>query len=131
MFIRFLFLKRSHIHNCYNGIGAWFYQAIGGIRPDEKFPGYRRVIIAPQVPAGITWAKVTKETPYGALSVDWEVKEGMLYMNLTIPPGCTALLELPETTTEYLMDGKQYFSNKTTSNRVPSGKYRVVYRLEQ
>lgn len=25
---------RSRVHNCYNGIGTWFYQAIAGIRPD-------------------------------------------------------------------------------------------------
>ena len=121
---------RSHIHNCYNGIGAWFYQAIGGIRPDEEFPGYRRVIIAPQVPSGINWAKTSKETPFGTVAVDWEVKEKMLYMNLTIPPGCTALLELPENVREYAMDGKHYRSAKTTSNQIPSGKYQVVYRLE-
>ncbi len=36
---------RSRIHNCYNGIGSWFYQALGGILPDENFPGYRHLII--------------------------------------------------------------------------------------
>ena len=25
---------RSRVHNCYNGIGIWFYQAVAGIRPD-------------------------------------------------------------------------------------------------
>ncbi len=118
--------ERSRIHNCYNGIGAWFYQAIGGIRPDENFPGYQRVIIAPQIPTGITWAKVSKETPYGTLAVDWELKEGMLHMALTVPPGCTASLEFPENVGEYTVDGKQYA--KMVSNEVTSGKHEVTYR---
>ena len=122
--------ERSRIHNCYNGIGAWFYQAIGGIRPDEKFSGYRRVIIAPQVPAGISWAKVSKETPLGTLKVDWEVREGVLQMNLTVPPGCRALLELPENVKDYTMDGKQYRAAKAASDEISSGKYHIVYRLE-
>ena len=122
---------RSHIHNCYNGIGSWFYQAIGGIRPDEIFQGYRRVFIAPQVPAGITWAKTSKETPLGTLKVDWEVKEGgMFYMNLTIPPGCMALLELPENISDYTVDGKQYRYSKSASNEISSGIHHVVYQLE-
>ena len=58
---------RSHLHNCYNGIGSWFYQALGGIVPLE--PGYRRVRIDPQVPEGLAWVKVTQETPYGPITV--------------------------------------------------------------
>jgi len=121
---------RSHIHNCYNGIGSWFYQAIGGIRPDEKYPGYRRVIIAPQVPTGISWAKTTKETPLGTIIVDWEVKEDMLYMNLTIPPGCTAMLEFPENVRNYTLDGKQQRVAKTASNKVTGGKHQVSYAIK-
>jgi len=122
--------ERSHIHNCYNGIGAWFYQAAGGIRPIEDSPGYRRVIIAPQVPEGITWAKTSKETPYGRLVVDWEIKDQMLVIELTIPPGCTALLELPVNVNEYTIDGKRYPYTKTASKEIQSGKYMITYRLK-
>ena len=120
---------RSHIHNCYNGIGAWFYQAIGGIRPDSNHPGYRRVIISPQIPDGITWAKTSKETPYGKLVVDWEIKDKMLCMNVTIPPGCTALLELPENVSEYTIDGKPFKSIRADSKEIKSGKYNIAYHL--
>ena len=58
---------RSRMHNCYNGIGSWFYQALGGIIPAE--PGYRKVAINPQVPKGLEWVKVTKDTPYGQIVV--------------------------------------------------------------
>jgi len=121
--------RRSRIHNCFNGIGTWFYQAIGGIRPDEDYPGYRRVIIAPQVPDGIEWAKVSKKTPFGTVAVDWEVKEGMLFMNLTIPPGSTGLLEFPENVGKYTMNGKQRRYKQTSSNEISSGAYQIVYHL--
>src|SRR5690554_3158608 len=62
---------RSHIHDCYNGIGLWFYQAVGGIRPDENVPAYRKVLIQPQIPEGVIWAKSFKETPLGKLSDNW------------------------------------------------------------
>ncbi|HSL85549.1 MAG TPA: family 78 glycoside hydrolase catalytic domain, partial [Bacteroidales bacterium] len=55
--------SRSRIHNCYNGIGSWFYEAVGGMRADENFPAWKRLLIDPQIPAGITWANTTKETP--------------------------------------------------------------------
>jgi alpha-L-rhamnosidase len=82
--------ERSHIHNCYNGIGAWFYQAIGGLRPDESEPGYRRFTVSPQIPEGITWAKTTKETPYGTIIVRWEKTGDGVSFDLTVPVGATA-----------------------------------------
>jgi len=59
--------QRSRLHNCYNGIGSWFYQALGGIIPTE--PGYRHIIIEPQVPEGLEKVSVTQETPYGTIAV--------------------------------------------------------------
>lgn len=80
---------RSYIHNCFNGIGTWFYQALGGIVPTE--PGYRTFSIAPQIPEGIRWAGVTKETPYGTVKVHWEKKDGEVSYDLTVPCGTTAI----------------------------------------
>ncbi|MDR1102527.1 MAG: glycoside hydrolase family 78 protein [Tannerella sp.] len=88
--------ERSRLHNCYNGIGSWFYEAIGGIRLDESTPGYRKIIIEPQIPEGITWAKVTKETPYGTVSVHWECKDRRIYFDVSLPPGCSADIVLPK-----------------------------------
>ena len=41
--------SRSRIHNCYNGIGSWFYQALGGIRNDNS-AAFQALIIDPQIP---------------------------------------------------------------------------------
>ena len=54
--------ERSRVHNCYNGIGTWFYQALGGLRTDSSHPGYEHVFIDPQIPEGSSGA-IGKETP--------------------------------------------------------------------
>jgi alpha-L-rhamnosidase len=96
--------ERSRLHNCYNGIGSWFYQAIGGIQPVEDAPGYSKIRISPQIPNGISWAKVTKETPYGKITVSWEQKDGKLILHITVPPGSEAVVDVPEGT-EYTING--------------------------
>ena len=63
--------ERSKVHNCFNGIGAWFCQAVGGILPDEDEPGYKHFFIKPQIPNGVTWARAARETPYGTARVSW------------------------------------------------------------
>lgn len=87
---------RSRIHNCYNGIGSWFYQALGGITPDEAQPGYKHINIRPQIVEKIDWVKVSKDTPYGKLYVSWEKKGAKLEIDVVIPVGSTATLYTPD-----------------------------------
>ena len=88
--------RRSHIHNCYNGIGTWFYQALAGIRPDEDHPGYAHVFIRPQLVEGITWVKAHKNTPYGPLKVEWTQADGKFNITVHIPVGSSATVYLPD-----------------------------------
>ena len=87
--------ERSHIHNCYNGIGAWFYQALAGIMPDESKPGYKHIWIKPQVVNDISWVQASKDTPYGLLKVRWEKKESSFVLDVQIPVGASASVALP------------------------------------
>lgn len=117
---------RSRIHNCYNGIGSWFYQAVGGIRPDDEYPGYQRVTIDPQIPEGITWAKTTKQTPYGTIAVDWSLTDSGIEYKLQVPVGCKATVVLPSETKNYILNGCKFKLTKNDGPRfvkIGSGKY--------
>lgn len=98
--------ERSRVHNCYNGIGNWFYQAIGGIRPDADKAGYKHFFIEPQIPQGVTWAHTTKDTPYGTVVVNWALKDGGLKVHISIPIGSTADLRLPGNASLCKVNGK-------------------------
>ena len=106
---------RSRIHNCYNGIGSWFYQALGGITPDEAQPGYKHINIRPQIVTEIDWVKVSKDTPYGKLSVNWEKKGAKVDINVEIPVGSTATLYTPDGKSITLPSGNHSVSCKMTS----------------
>ena len=120
---------RSRIHNCYNGIGSWFYQAVGGITADENFPGYQHLIIDPQIPEGITRANTTKDTPYGTVAVSWKMQDGIYTMNIRVPVGCTARVILPENMTGYKLNGKS-ITGKDSFAEVGSGEYEVLCSLK-
>lgn len=87
---------RSHIHNCYNGVGSWFYEALGGIVPDETQPGYRHFFIKPQVPCGLEYVKVSKDSPYGEIRSEWEHADDMFTLSVTVPFGASATVVLPD-----------------------------------
>lgn len=78
---------RSRLHNCFNGVGSWFYQALGGIIPDE--PGYRHIKLDPQIPEGLEKVSVTQETPYGTITVCREGRN----LHFELPVGVSATVK--------------------------------------
>lgn len=78
---------RSLLHNCYNGIGSWFYQALGGIIAEE--PGYTRVRIDPQMPKGLEWVRVTQDTRQGRIVVHRRGDR----LHVELPEGITATIQ--------------------------------------
>ncbi len=110
---------RSRVHNCYNGIGIWFYQALAGIRPalplaEGEHPeggrgydgGYKHFYIDPQPCNGIEWVRCTKPTQYGDIRV--EINGDTL--EVTVPDGTTATL-FPGTPNERTLGAGQWTLN--------------------
>ena len=121
--------ERSRVHNCYNGIGTWFYQAVGGIRLDEAKPGYRHFYVDPQIPNGVTWAKVTKESPYGTIAVNWELQGKQLNLQLTVPAGTTATVCIPNNAVS-CKKNKKKVSVKEQTVDVEAGHYDFLFNLK-
>lgn len=119
---------RSCIHNCFNGIGSWFYEAVGGIRMDVNYPAFQKVIIQPQIPEGITWANTTRETPFGPIVVNWKLENSKFNMQVEIPVGSTAKIIIPENIQNYSLNGKTF---KVKADEpfaaIASGKYTISY----
>lgn len=85
----------SFNHYAYGAIGKWMYSTVAGIDVDEKNPGYKNIIIAPQPGGGLTKAKASINTIYGKASTGWVLEEDVLTLNIIIPPNTTAKMILP------------------------------------
>lgn len=116
--------ERSHIHNCYNGIGSWFYQALAGILPDEERPGYQHIFIKPQMVDGLTWVNASKHTPYGNVTVNWTLEPHSLSVEVEVPIGSTATFIPPQSFTPVTLNGVQLQGEDRLE--LQSGKYLVV-----
>ena len=85
----------SFNHYAYGAMIDWVYRTVAGLAPDPEAPGYRRVIVGPRPSARLTWAKASIDTPFGRLAVDWRLDGDRMDIDLTVPPGATAVLSLP------------------------------------
>lgn len=96
----------SFNHYAYGAIGDWLYKVIAGINIDPSYPGYKRIIIKPRPGGGITNAKGSIKTMYGQLSVEWDIKDGYITVNVQIPHNTKARLILPKAMPEYFEGGE-------------------------
>ena len=74
---------------------TWFSRHLAGVKYDENAPGYRNIIIAPQVPAQMDFVTYSKNTPYGKVTSEVRKSGDRTTVNVTIPVGSTATLVLP------------------------------------
>lgn len=89
--------SQSQIHNCYNAIGAWFYQGPAGIRPDPARPGFSNVIIKPAIVGNLKYVNATYRSIHGTVKIKWRLKNGFIELRITIPANATATVHVPTT----------------------------------
>jgi len=82
-------------HPALGCIGSWFYTALAGIRLDPSAPGFKRIIIKPEVVGDLTWAKGTYHSIRGPISSEWHLDGETFTLAVTIPPNTSATIFLP------------------------------------
>lgn len=86
----------SFNHYALGAVADWLHRTVAGLAPAA--PGYRRLLVRPRPGGGLTHASATHETPYGRAVVSWTRTDGVLRVTVTVPPGTTALIDLPSMT---------------------------------
>ena len=76
-------------------VTEWFYRWLGGIRPIDDEPGFKKFIIAPAVPDGLDFVNCSYISPFGEIISNWK-KDGpdSVQYRIKIPEGSTALVDL-------------------------------------
>jgi alpha-L-rhamnosidase len=85
----------SRNHHMFSDISAWFYRALAGIKPDPRAPGFKNVIIEPNVVGNLTWVKAWHLSPYGRIESEWEAKAGEIHLRVVIPPNSRGEIHVP------------------------------------
>jgi alpha-L-rhamnosidase len=100
----------SFNHYALGAVADWMHQIIGGIMPLE--PGYSKVLIAPQHGGDIHWTRSSLETRHGKISVSWSRDDdGSIELDIAVPDGVTALVQLPRTPQQEFGSGQHRLSS--------------------
>jgi alpha-L-rhamnosidase len=124
--------RNSLLHSSYLHIGAWFIEGLAGIKPDPDRPGYKHFLIKPGVLKNrpLEWVKAGFESPYGTIRSDWEIVNGTLRLNVSVPPNTTATLYLPTKDPESIREGNNTITQANGIKHLRDTKEHCVLEIQ-
>jgi alpha-L-rhamnosidase len=110
-------------HPMFGGGIVWFYRKLAGMNSDPEHPGYRNIIIHPQLVKEISYASYSNLTPYGTSSINWKRENGKFKMDIKVPVGSTATVYIPSTDINSIMESGEKIKSKSgiKYNRIEDG----------
>jgi len=86
----------SHNHIMFGSIDAWFYKFLGGINIDEKYPGFRRIVLKPNLPLDLKWVHASVNTISGLVEIKTVKRDNVVEVEVNIPVNTKATLYIPK-----------------------------------
>jgi alpha-L-rhamnosidase len=100
-------------------VNSFLHRYVAGIQMVDEAPGYRHFRIEPQPGGTITWAQARHDSPYGRIESSWRIDGQEFALTVTIPPGTTAEVALPDGSGQTVAPGRHDF--RCASRPVPVG----------
>ena len=119
----------SNCHPMFGTVTEWFYRWLGGIRPVDDQPGFKKFIISPTVPDELDFVNCSYNSPIGEIISNWKKNgSGGVQYRIRIPEGSTALV--------YLQPGKVQKveiikENKPLKTITPEGLSKGKFELSE
>ncbi|MFI6792085.1 family 78 glycoside hydrolase catalytic domain [Nonomuraea sp. NPDC050383] len=114
-------------HYALGAVCDWLHKTVGGLAPLE--PGYRRMRIAPKPGGGLTHTTLTHTTVHGEVRIGWRVTDRFT-LDVTIPDGTHALVELPDGQTAEVTGGDHSFNCELPGKDAPREPYTMDTALK-
>ena len=119
----------------FGSVAGWFYHWLGGIQPLPEYPGFRKFLIAPALPADLGFVNCTYRSPFGLIKSNWKKSNGGNTFEISVPKASSAIfrIQVKNNTTVVIddLDNKKVVSKKAKTtlfeHELSEGNYRISY----
>jgi alpha-L-rhamnosidase len=95
----------SFNHYSLGSIGDWLFGRVAGIDQTAGSVAYQELLLRPLPGGRLTWARAEQETARGRVACGWAITDGRITVDVTVPPGSTAVLEIPTAEPQSVREG--------------------------
>jgi alpha-L-rhamnosidase len=107
----------SFCHSSFGTITEWLHATVGGLCRDPSTPGWRRAIVRPRPGGGVTWGRTSYDSRLGRWAVDWTSEGSEMAVNIEVPCGGSAAVDLPWGERKEIPSGSWSFSGRQEKAR--------------
>jgi alpha-L-rhamnosidase len=88
----------SNCHPMFGSVSEWLFRWLGGIRPDPDWPGFKKFLINPILPDGLSEVNCSYNSPFGEIVSNWRNQgNDKKVFEIKVPKGSVATINLPVT----------------------------------
>ena len=113
------------------------YENVAGIRSDVNAPGFKKIIMKPDLSDKVSYVKASHNSMYGTIGSDWNLDGKNFSWNIEVTVNTSALVYVPaESESKVMINGKSYnnaegvtfikMENAKAIFEIGSGKYAFV-----
>lgn len=121
-------------HYSYGSVAEWIFRYPAGLNFTDKYPGCRRVTIAPVPNKALKYLNASYNSPAGLYKTGWRLGKGRrIEITVEIPFGCSAELVLPYAPEEIYKDKSNPMFRHVEEEKcsLSAGTYKVSYEMTQ
>lgn len=78
----------------------WLYENLGGIKSDDQETAFRKIIMKPSQPNGLTFVNANYQSLFGPISSNWKKTMTTFEWDISIPPNTSATVYVPARSVE-------------------------------
>jgi hypothetical protein len=119
----------SQNHCMLGHVAEWFYSGLAGINPDPSGPGFRKIIVQPQVVSGLTWVRASYDSMSGPIRSAWRKDGNQVELEFSIPPNTSATVHIPTTEPDAVTEGGRPAEQVPGIRRIAELGKAVVFEL--
>lgn len=73
----------------------WYYENLAGIKSDPDYPGFKKIIMNPEIIDGLDFVKASYNSVHGLIRSEWKKEGNKFHWDLTIPGNSIAIISIP------------------------------------
>jgi alpha-L-rhamnosidase len=119
----------SFNHYSLGSVGDWLFGRVAGIDQSPGSIAYRELLLRPTPGGRLSWARAEQETARGKAACGWRLADGQITVSVAIPPGSTAVLEIPTADSTSVRERDEPLAGRPGVNRVEASATGVTLWL--
>ena len=117
----------SFNHYAYGACHEWMFRSMLGI--DSDGAGFRKIVMKPELGAGVTWAKGHYDSINGRIESNWEIEDGNFQWSIVVPPNTMATVYVPAQKIEEVSVDGQMGGSSSDMEFLRMEKDRAVFKV--